>query len=202
MHLKCPLCLQSLPCCYQCCQLLLLLPLLSSPPCPHSLQNLTTIGSTSSSLSLSSSSSAAALCLWHPKLPLLCCWHAESSFHIRKNLLCVEMIVGVNWHKAAATFWYQNPIFGSKTDANKCIQKNKTGIQSLWENRSKQMDTKYVKGNPISASKNRCKHKIGIQPLQANRRNPNCANNVSFSNVVPGSTKPNCKGRLSWGRNT
>jgi hypothetical protein len=110
--------------------------------------------------------------------------------------------VGVEWHKAAATLWYQNPIFGSKTDANKCIQNNKTGIQYLWEKQIQQMDTKYVTGNTISASKNRCKHKIGIQPLQANRRNPNCASNVSFSNVVPSSTKPNCKGRLSWGRNT
>ncbi len=84
------------------------------------------------------------------------------------NLWCVEMIVGVEWHEAAATFWYQNPIFASKTDANKCIQNNKTRIQSL----------------------------------QVNRCNPHCASNVSFSNVVPSSTKPNCKGRLSWGRHT
>jgi hypothetical protein len=55
------------------------------------------------------------------------------------------------------------------------------------------MDTKYEKGNPISASKNRCKHKTGIQPLQANRCNPNCASNVSFSNVVPSSTYPTVK---------
>jgi hypothetical protein len=69
------------------------------------------------------------------------------------NLVCVEMIVGVEWCEPAATFWYQNLILTSQTDANKCIQNNKTGIQSLRENREKQMDTKYEKGYPISASK-------------------------------------------------
>lgn len=174
--------------------------LVPAPPCPHSLQNLTTIGSTSLSLSLSSSSSAAALCLWHPKPPLLCCRHAEFSVHIRKSSawkwlrgwsgMRLLPQFGARIQSLQAKQMQTNASKTTRPESNLCEKTDK----SKWIQNMKEIQFLQAKTDANTKQEsNLCKQTDATRIVQ-----------VMFpsSDVVPSSTKPNCEGRLSWGRNT